>query len=261
MTLTSTSGYSLACSALTVEVAGRTLVRELEFAAPPGTMTCLLGCNGSGKTLTLHSLAGARNAAHGTVSVAGKPVGEWPRRELAKHLGLLAQNDDEAFPSTVLESVLVGRHPHLGFWTWESTRDFALAQEALSIVDLETFAERSIVTLSGGERRRAALATLLTQDPEIMLLDEPINHLDPHHQIDVMQLLRRKADQGRTIVVALHDAGLAARFADHALLLFGDGRWQYGPQQEILTEPALAELYGTRLKELRWEGGRTFVPA
>ncbi len=125
--------------------------------------------------------------------------------------------------------MLVGRHPHLDFWAWESVDDRAAAQGALAAVDLAGLEQRDIATLSGGERRRLSIATILAQDPGVFLLDEPIHQLDPQHQLDVLRMFRRLADAGRTVIVSLHDIGLAARFADSALLLFGDGRWQLRP--------------------------------
>jgi iron complex transport system ATP-binding protein len=186
-------------------------------------------------------------------------LANWPRRALARKLGLLTQTTEDPFPSTVLDSVLVGRHPHIDFWRWESDADRAIARTALAAVTLEDLVERDIATLSGGERRRVALATLLAQNPDVFLLDEPINHLDPHHQLDVLKLLREKAHAGRTVVMSLHDAGLAARFSDHALLLFGNGEWLSGPTAEVLTPDTMTKLYGVAVREISWAGGRTFV--
>lgn len=249
----------LACTQLTVEVAGRTLVRDLELAIAGGAVTAILGCNGAGKTLTLNTLAGLRAPAHGSVTLDGALLANWPRRALARKLGLLTQTTEDPFPSTVLDSVLVGRHPHIDFWRWESDADRAIARAALAAVTLEDLAERDVDTLSGGERRRVALATLLAQDPDVFLLDEPINHLDPHHQLDVLKLLRENAHAGRTVVMSLHDAGLAARFSDHALLLFGNGEWLSGPTAEVLTPETMTKLYGVAVREIAWAGGRTFV--
>jgi iron complex transport system ATP-binding protein len=249
----------LACTQLTVEVAGRTLVRELELSVAGGAVTAILGCNGAGKTLTLHTLAGLRAPATGSVTLDGALLANWPRRALARKLGLLTQTTEDPFPSTVLDSVLVGRHPHIDFWRWESDADRAIARAALAAVTLEGLAERDVDTLSGGERRRVALATLLAQNPDVFLLDEPINHLDPHHQLDVLKLLREKAHAGRTVVMSLHDAGLAARFSDHALLLFGNGEWLSGPTAEVLTPDTMTKLYGVVVREIAWAGGRTFV--
>jgi iron complex transport system ATP-binding protein len=249
----------LACSDLSVEVAGRMLVRDLHLVAPAGTITCILGCNGAGKTMTLHTLAGLRAPASGAVSIEAQPLDRWPRRMLARRVGLLTQTTEDPFPSTVLETVLIGRHPHIGFWQWESDSDRAVACAALASVGLTDFAERDVATLSGGERRRVAIATLLAQNPDVFLLDEPINHLDPHHQIDVLKLLRARAAAGHAILMSLHDAGLAARFSDHALLLFGNGDWLSGPTNEVLTEATITRLYGVPVREITWPEGRTFV--
>jgi len=93
----------------------------------------------------------------------------------------------------------------------------------------------------------------------VFLLDEPINHLDPHHQLDVLKLLREKAHAGRTVVMSLHDAGLAARFSDHVLLLFGNGEWLSGPTAAVLTPATMTKLYSVAVREIAWPGGRTFV--
>jgi iron complex transport system ATP-binding protein len=250
---------TLSTRELKVRVPHRLLVNDLNVAFEQGSFTAILGRNGAGKTLTLHTLAGLRAASGGEVFLKDQSVLQWPRRTLARTLGLLAQTTEDAFPSTALEAVLVGRHPHIGFWEWETEEDRSVALQALAIVGLQGFEEREVATLSGGERRRVALAALLAQAPDVYLLDEPINHLDPHHQLDILHLLRRKAAEGHSVIMTLHDPALAARFADQALLLFGDGTWRFGPTQEVLTEEAMTQLYALPVHEVRWEGGRTFV--
>ena len=250
---------TLSARALNVSVQDRVLVRDLDVQFAPGSITAILGTNGAGKTLTLHTLARLRDPESGNVLLDQRSIAQWPRRAFARALGLLPQFDEDTFPSSVLEAVLVGRHPHIGFWDWESHQDRQIASAALSAVDLQGFEDRDIATLSGGERRRVALAALIAQSPQIYLLDEPINHLDPHHQIDILHLLREQAKQGRTVIMSLHDPALAVRFADHAVLLFGDGRWRFGPADTILNEPAMSELYSLPVREVRWPGGRTFV--
>lgn len=253
----------LRCENLDVQVAARCLVRKLSFTVKRGTVTCMLGCNGAGKTLTLHTLAGLRAPAGGEIFVADQPLSQWPRRQLAQRLGLLPQTTEDAFPSTVIETALVGRHPHIGFWQWENDADRGIARDALAAVSLEGFQLRDVATLSGGERRRAAIAAVLTQNPDLLLLDEPVNHLDPHHQIEVLRLMRTKADAGHGVLMSLHDAGLAARFADQALLLFGNGEWLCGPTEAVLTEATMSRLYGMPVMQLSWthgeQHGRTFV--
>jgi iron complex transport system ATP-binding protein len=249
----------LAAIELSVRVPHRALVNNLNIEFELGSITTILGRNGAGKTLTLHTLAGLRAPASGRVLLGQQQLTELPRRTLARSLGLLTQTTEDAFPSSAIEAVLVGRHPHIGFWEWEGEQDRRLAQEALASVHLAGCAGREVSTLSGGERRRVALAALLAQTPETYLLDEPINHLDPHHQIDILNLLRTKADEGRCVIMTLHDPALAARYSDHTLLLFGDGTWEYGLSEQILNEETLSRLYGLAVREVQFSGGRTFV--
>jgi iron complex transport system ATP-binding protein len=251
---------ALECLRLTVSVPGRTLVRELDAVLRPGRIIALLGRNGTGKSSLLHVLAGLRPAASGEARLEGRALPLWPRREFALRVALLPQASDDPFPGSVLESALVGRHPHIDFWQWESEADRAIARECLAAMDLAGLDDRDVTTLSGGERRRLGIATVLAQTPAFFLLDEPIQQLDPLHQLSVLKLFRARADAGACVVMSLHDPGLAARFADEALLLFGDGRWSHGPAAEILDSKSVAALYGVAVRELRWEDGRTFVP-
>jgi iron complex transport system ATP-binding protein len=178
---------------------------------------------------------------------------------VALRIGLLPQDLEDAFVTTALETVLIGRHPHLALWQWESAEDERLARAALAAVDMGDFAARRTDTLSGGEQRRVAVAALLAQQPAIFLLDEPTNHLDPHHQLVVLGLFRELARTGRTVITTLHDPTLAARFADRVLLLNGDGRWTLGPVSEALTAASLSDLYLAPMMELDKDGRRVFV--
>lgn len=241
---------------LTVEIAGKTVCREFDLRLGAGEMLAVLGPNGAGKTTLLLSLAGVREVRGGEVRVAGRPLAAWPRRALARRLGLLMQDQQDAFPATVLETALIGRHPHVDFWRWESHRDVAIARRALRTVHLRGLEQRPQDALSGGERRRLAIATILAQAPDIYLLDEPSNHLDLQHQLSILnhfrELTRRR---GAAVMLSLHDINLAARYCDSVLLIHGDGQVQHGPVQEQLTEENLSRLYGTRVVRVS-EGGR-----
>lgn len=252
---------ALAAHGLTIRAGARLLVRELDLPFRPGELVAILGRNGSGKTLTLHALAGLGTPAAGEVLLNGTPLTQLGRRAIARQIGILTQDREEGLPSTVLESVLIGRNPHLRPLQWETAADQRIAETCLARLDLGAFVERKLETLSGGEQRRVALAALLAQDPAIFLLDEPTNHLDPHHQVGVLELFHGLARSGHTVIATLHDPTLAARFADRVLLLHGNGRWQAGPVEETLTAAALEELYLTRIVELRAEGRRAFLSA
>jgi iron complex transport system ATP-binding protein len=251
----------LECRGIDVCVGSRTLVRGLELQVGRGSMLAVLGPNGCGKSLSLHTLAGLRPPKAGTLMIAGRPLTEWSRRALARELALLPQNVEDPFPARVIETVLLGRHPHIARWQWESPRDLAIASAALVAVGLAGYEERDVLTLSGGERRRAALAAVLAQTPRIFLLDEPTNQLDPNHQLEALQLLRERADGGAAVIVTLQDPNLAERFADAALLIGKDGAWRWGRVADILSPQGLSSLYDTRFEAVEISGRRVFYQA
>ena len=242
---------TLGLNDLDVRIGTVEVCRGLTLELAPGQCWAVLGRNGSGKTTLLHTLAGVRTPQRGEVRLDGAPLHTLARRHIAQHLGLLPQDSHDPFPATVLETALLGRHPHGSPWGWETAQDVQLAQQALQRVGLDGWDGRDVATLSGGERRRLALATLLAQDPDILLLDEPTNHLDLHHQIELTALFARMARElGKTVVMVLHDVNLAARCADHALLLHGAGEVTAGPCAQILKTSQLERLYHHMLRQV-----------
>jgi iron complex transport system ATP-binding protein len=197
----------------------------------------------------------------GSVALFGENLQQLSRRQIANSLGLLLQTHEDAFPTTVLEAVLMGQHAKLGFWEQEAPEIRARAEQLLGDIGLEGFANRQVNSLSGGERRRAAIATMRLQDPAIWLLDEPTNHLDPQHQMAVMELLSQLAAAGKTVVASIHDPLLAARYAHYALLLYGNGHWQFGAAAELLTPDRMLNLYGIPYENLAGRRFESLVPA
>jgi iron complex transport system ATP-binding protein len=250
----------LAADRLTVEVGRRDVCRELDFSVQPGDTLVILGRNGAGKTTLLHTLAGLRDMARGAVLLSGQPYAAWPRGHEACLRGLLAQSQPDFFSATVLETALVGRHPYLGRWDWEGPEDEAIAMAALTTMGLDSFAERQVPTLSGGERQRLAIAALLVQQPRLYLLDEPLAHLDLHHEITVLDHFRDLAANGAGVVMVLHDINLAARYASHVLLLDGEGGHVIGPAAEVLTAERLSAAFGHPLRAVVDGNSTLFVP-
>jgi iron complex transport system ATP-binding protein len=244
------------------------VTQDLAFEVFPGEMVAILGKNGVGKSTLLSNLAGLpRGDSSGAVLLHDKSYADWGARAAACWRGWLSQKQQDQFSATVLETVLSGRHPHLSRWAWESAGDHAIAMASLAAVGMTTFAERDVLTLSGGERQRVAIATILTQNPTLYFMDEPLAHLDLNHQIEVMNLLRAKSKTEHVSnLMVLHEPGLAHRYCDSALLLFGEGKWLYGSADSILTAENLSCLYGYPLVQIDQtdEAGkmhRWFLPA
>lgn len=247
---------------LTVSIGVHSVCRDLAVSLAAGERLAILGRNGAGKSTLLSVLAGLRDADAGEVFLGGEAYSALGPREAARRRGWLAQRHSDAFASTVLETVLTGRHPHLGRWEWESKRDTEIARGALKAVGLAELEARDVQTLSGGERQRLAIATLLTQAAPLYLLDEPLAHLDLNHQIAVLDLFSAAAhDCGAGIIMVLHEPGLADRYCERALLVYGNGRCELGNSSELLTAERLGELYGHPLKEVGADGRRWFIPA
>ena len=250
---------ALVAQRLTLGAGERTLVDALDLDLRAGMFTAVLGRNGSGKTLLLHTLAGLRDAQGGTVLLDGAPLASLARREIARRIALLAQDSEAGQPTAVADLVALGRYAHAPAWGGPSATDQAIAAAAMRAADVHGLAHRSTATLSGGELRRAAMALVLAQEAPLMLLDEPTNHLDPQHCMLLLEAFAGRARAGAAVMATLHDPGLAAHFASHVLLLFGDGRWRFGPAGEILSEQSLGELYATPMLELRAGARRTFM--
>ena len=246
---------------LGVTIGGNEVCRNLDLQLQAGEQLAILGRNGIGKSTLLSTLAGLRPAQSGTVLLAGNAIAALPAREAALRRGWLGQHHGDPFAASVLDTVLTGRHPHLARWDWEGESDLAIARNALKALGLAELEQRSTHNLSGGEWQRVAIATLLTQQPHLYLLDEPLSHLDLNHQIATLELFSTKArEEEVAVAMVLHDPSLALRFCNRALLLFGDGEWLAGDSADLITVDNLSRLYGHPLHELRDGERRSFVP-
>ncbi len=243
---------------LSVQV-GQTLVcRELDLNLGAGEHWGMLGGNGVGKTTLLHTLAGLRPPRGGRIMLHDKDLRDYRRRRLARRLGVLFQDSQDTFPATVMETVLTGRFPYQSLWPGGSSTDLNLAAAALAQLNLASLRERQVDTLSGGERRRLAIATLLLQEPELWLLDEPTNHLDYHYQIQVLDLLsQRVSDRNGSLLMVLHDVNLISRYCTHAILMPGEGELLCGEVAAVMNRSNLENLYRHPIRVLS-DGGRNY---
>ena len=245
---------------LTIRRGQRTLVTGLNLALEANQSWGVMGGNGTGKSSLLHCLAGLAEISAGSIELEGRTLPSLSRKAVARRLGILLQEPGEAFPDTVWNTVLIGRHPHLSRWQSPGENDFIAARAALRLADLDGMEQRMTTTLSGGERRRLAFATLLVQNPALFLLDEPTNHLDLVHQLELLDRLAAICAGDRASLMVLHDINLAARFCSHLLFLYGDGQWCAGPAAELLEPEPLSRLFGHPIRVLEDGGRRVFVP-
>ena len=250
------------CTHLQLTIGGRVLYNDINLSLKPGEVWAVLGLNGAGKTTLLHTLAGIRPAGAGQIKINAKLIEQWTRTELAQQIGLLLQTQQDPFPGKVIEHVLIGRHPHLSAMQWESEQDYHLAQQALGMVGLEGFENRNLQTLSGGEYQRMLIAMVLVQQPQCFLLDEPVNHLDWQHQHQILNTLVTMAkEKSNSILMALHDVNLAARYCSHCLMLFDNGQIAMGKTAELLDHEKLEQLYHTPISVIDGPQGQIFIPS
>ena len=230
---------------------------SLEVAADEWTM--LIGPNGAGKTSVLRALCGLI-PYEGDAYLGGREVRALGRRELARLVAFVPQNPVTPPELTVAEYVLLGRTPHLGYLASEGRHDRQAAARALERLDLLSFVERSLGSLSGGELQRAVLARALAQEASILLLDEPTTSLDLGRQQQVLELVDALRGDGLTVVSTMHDLTLAGQYADRLVLLDRGAIVAEGPPVEVLSPANLAAYYGASVRVVSDEEGTFVVP-
>lgn len=216
----------------------------VSMAVLGGQLYTVLGPNGSGKSTLMRSLLGVAPAMAGSVSIDGRNLNTWTRKELALHIGVVAQTEALAFPIRVRDFVAMGRYPHLGPLQAERDEDREAIRNALERSDTLHLGDRFAHTLSGGELQRVRLARALAQAPVALVLDEPTASLDIRHEMGILELLRASTRQGMTVVLVTHHLNTAARFADRMLLLSRGAVAAEGTPEEVLREDVLEEVYG-----------------
>lgn len=251
---------TLSVSHLGLHYPGRMLCQGLSFNVNPGECWAILGQNGCGKTTLLHALGGLRSPDSGIIALQGSAIEALPRRERARRLGILLQEEPGEFWGNTRDYILLGRHPHVRtLFGWERI-DWAIVEEVIRQMDLSHLADQPFSTLSGGERQRARIALLLAQSPEYYLLDEPLQHLDLRHQFLTMTMFAEIARQGRAVMMVLHDIHWLNAFCDHVLMLFNDGHALAGRTKEVFTQSNLEALYQCRMAHFSMNGTNRLAP-
>jgi iron complex transport system ATP-binding protein len=222
----------------------RPVLRDVSLALAPGELVGVIGPNGGGKTTLVRLLAGVLAPQAGTVRLDDRPLAAWRRRDVARRIAVVPQDPTFAFPFTALETVLMGRGPHLPALAFPRAADLACARTAMARLDVGGLEARPLDRLSGGERQRVFLARALAQEPAVLLLDEPTTHLDLRHQAGIYDVVVELCrTQGVASLTVLHDLNLAAMYCDRVLLLADGGIAGDGPPAAVLERARLARAY------------------
>ncbi|QRV16741.1 ABC transporter ATP-binding protein [Haloterrigena salifodinae] len=235
-------GEDLSLSYPTTEEA---IVECARLDIPQNAVTALVGPNGSGKSTLLKSLSNHLEPERGTVRIHGKELDTFDRKELARELGVLSQENDSLGSITVEDLIYHGRYPHRGFFDSVSEEDHAAVERALELAGIGDLRDAELGQLSGGQKQLAWIAMVLAQDTDVLLLDEPTTFLDVHHQFRVLETIRQlNEEKGVTVAVILHDIAQAARFADYLVAMHDGELYDWGPPEEVVTEQLLADVFG-----------------
>ncbi|GAA5524855.1 Fe(3+) dicitrate transport ATP-binding protein FecE [Microbulbifer aestuariivivens] len=239
----------IGCHEVSLRRHGQRVLEMISCAFRPGELTAVVGPNGAGKSSLLQVLAGVLAASSGTVAINEKPLTEISAAERARLCAFLPQSEAPAWSVSGADLVALGLLP----WGRLGDRDERV-RAALARVEGADFASRPVTQLSGGELRRVQLARLLVGEAPLLIADEPTAALDVRHQLQLLQTLRGIADGGKTVILALHDLPLAARFCDRVVLLERGRLRAQGTPQDVFTPALIGEVYGVTC-EFRWRAG------
>lgn len=233
---------------LSLAIRSRPVLSAVDFTAHPAEVTAVIGPNGAGKTTLLRLLARLRPPDSGEVRIGDRTLAEWPAGELARSLAYLPQERVVHWALAARAVVALGRLPYQPIGAGESAADTDAIDGALAAMDVTALANRPLHEMSGGERARVLVARTLAQQPRALIADEPAAGLDPAHQLGLFRHFTSLAAKGRTVVVALHDLSLAARFCHRIVVMHGGRAVAAGAPQDVLTVEHLAAVYGIKAR-------------
>lgn len=236
----------------------KTVLHDLSLDIQPGTVTAILGPNGVGKTTLLHLALGWLKPRSGEILLDGQPLKHYSRRAVGQWMALVPQTERIPFEYSILDYVVLGRTPYLAPLAMPSAEDYRIAEQAVEQVELGDLMYRAITTLSGGERQLALIARALVQQPHLLVLDEPMSHLDLAKKARLIQLLRGLVARGMTLLLTTHEPDVAAAIATHLVLMYEGRIFRAGSLNDVFTTENLSKIYGIPVR-VSWVDGQQIV--
>ncbi|MFA5570663.1 MAG: ABC transporter ATP-binding protein [Sphaerochaetaceae bacterium] len=226
----------------------KSMFNDVSVSFPQGEFTSLIGPNGSGKTTLIRHLIRQLTPTKGSLYLGNKEISSFNQKELARSLSYVPQYSPIEYDFTVYESVAMGRYAHQGRFSVLDSRDHSIIQDSLRMMNLDNLSHRNIIELSGGEYQRMLISRAIAQQSRIMVLDEPVSHLDIHHQKEILQLLRNLVDEKQvTVITTLHDLNAVSAFSDHVVMLLDGAIVAQGEVEHVLTKEKLEQVYNVEV--------------
>ena len=242
---------------LSFSVKDRELIHKISFDIPRGSFVGLIGPNGCGKSTLLKTIYRVNQASSGAVYLNGEDIQKMASKAVARQMAVVTQENDIQFDFSVMELMMIGRYAHRGMLQNRDADDEKICRDALKLVGMEEFEQRSFLTLSGGEKQRVFIASAFSRKPQIIVLDEPTNHLDVGYQFQIMDLM--KAQKESTVFSSVHDMNIAMQYCDYILALKNGEIVSSGTPEKVLTEALLRDLFSVRTEMIKMDNGRSHI--
>ena len=238
----------------------KAVVHNVDLEVTPGRMTVLLGPNGAGKTTLIRGMTRILKPMQGSVNIGNTDIWKLAPKVFSQHVARVAQSVEITWPFTVRDFTAMGRYPYVGFFNSIQQKDDDLIKYALSETGLTEFADRQITELSGGEFQRAMIARALAQESDILVLDEPVAHLDLHYKVAILEELKRICSKGKGLIISLHDLNFAAQYGDYIYLMQNGNVISDGTPAEVIQEKIISDIYGTAVSVKNVDGRIVVMP-
>ncbi len=226
---------------------GRTIFEDVSFGLKEGEILSILGTNGAGKSTLLNCIANLFKPAKGEILLDDKPMSKMDLKDIAKLIGYVPQVHNPAYSYNVIDFVVMGRTPYIGYFSSPQEEDYAIAEEALKKLNIYHLADKAYTEISGGERQQATIARVMAQDPKVILLDEPTAHLDYGNQLRTVHMIKQLAEAGYAVIMTTHTPDHVIILGGHVGILNKQGRFEVGAMESMMSSERLSQLYQMEL--------------